>query len=209
MEKNWTKYFFENVPSDEFQDCRGGNVNIIDEEILWKKFKDGDEPAFIYIYNTYYKILLNLGVQFTKDSELVKDCVQDLFIDIRENKEKLGNVKHIKSYLMVSFKRRLLDYLSQENKRKDKKLEIVKEMFEIHVSHEDVIIEGQKQLLNVERLKNALNQLSKKEVEAIYYFYYQNLSYKEISDLFNYSQVKTARNLVYMALDKLRTIMKI
>jgi RNA polymerase sigma factor (sigma-70 family) len=207
MKNRLDKEFPQHVPSKGIIDFRDRRGDTVDEKAIWKRFKDGDESAFVYIYNTYYKTLLNLGYQFTKNTELIKDCVQDLFIDIRENKEKLGDVTYVKSYLMVAFKRKVLDYLSIEDKRSNKNLEIAKDMFEIHASHEEVLMDGQRLLLNADRLKNALSQLSKKETEAIYYFFYENMSYKEIGELFNYSQVKTARNLVYMALDKLRNLM--
>ena len=174
---------------------------------IWQAFKSGDESAFVHIYNTYYPVITSYAYQISKDNDLIRDCLQDFFIDIRLRRNKLGNVKSIKLYLLVSFRRRLLKYLEAERKAQDKNMEIARDEFQIQVSCEDLMIENQLDQEQKEKLEKAFAQLSNKEREALYYFYYENMSYSEITELFKYTQVKTTRNLVYQALDKLRDLM--
>lgn len=74
-----------------------------EDAIVWEKFKSGKQAAFVYIYNTYFQMLMNIGCQLTKDKSLVKDCIQDLFIELISRRSNLGDVKSIKLYLIKSF----------------------------------------------------------------------------------------------------------
>ncbi len=51
-------------------------------QIIWDKFKSGDQKAFEIIYNEYVDVLYAYGSKMTSDKSLVEDSIQDLFIDI-------------------------------------------------------------------------------------------------------------------------------
>ena len=59
----------------------------------------------------------------------------------------------------------------------------------------------------LQSLKTALEQLSSKERQIIYFYFYQNLSYTEIAEVLNYDHVSSARRSVYKVLKKLRDFM--
>lgn len=61
-----------------------------DEAAIWEAFKMGNESAFIFIYETYFDPLFIYGNQFTNNEDLVKDAIQDLFVEVRKNRRKLG-----------------------------------------------------------------------------------------------------------------------
>jgi DNA-directed RNA polymerase specialized sigma24 family protein len=44
--------------------------------------------------------------------------------------------------------------------------------------------------------------------EALYYFYYEGLSYEQIKEMMELSHIKSARNLVYEAISYLREALK-
>jgi len=204
--ENYPSYFLKEH-SFNSEAPRQSSFAYKEDDVIWQAFKIGDESAFVHIYNTYYPIITSYAYQITKDKDLIRDCLQDFFIDIRVRRSKLGQVKSIRLYLLVSFRRRLFKYLEAERKAHDNQLEIARDEFSIQLSCEDLMIENQLNQEQKEKLEKALAQLSNKEREALYYFYYENLSYSEITELFKYTQVKTTRNLVYQALDKLRGLM--
>src|SRR5690606_36156630 len=76
-----------------------------DEAAIWEAFKKGNESAFIYIYETYFDQLFVYGKQFTRDEDIVKDAIQDLFITLRKSRAGLGSTDSIKFYLYKSLKR--------------------------------------------------------------------------------------------------------
>jgi hypothetical protein len=97
-----------------------GRVMVIhmdksDREI-WNSFRNGDEEAFNYIYRKNVASLYNYGYQICKDKELVKDCIQSIFVDLRKKAEKLSEVSKISGYLFTVFHRELFRAIKAKNK---------------------------------------------------------------------------------------------
>ena len=176
------------------------------DEVLWKAFKSGDETAFIQLYQQYTNILFNYGCQFTPDKELVKDCLQDFFIYLRKNRDGLGNTAFVKMYLLKAFRRRVIDYLNRNKKEYERNEAFLFLQFPVELSSETVYINRQIEDEQVAKLNQALKTLNSKEREAIYYFYYEGLSYEQIAEIFNFSHVSSARRLVYRGLSQLRKL---
>jgi RNA polymerase sigma-70 factor (ECF subfamily) len=183
-----------------------GSLSKEDNQIIWKDFKAGDEKAFMLLYEQYANLLYGYGCRFTSDNELVKDCLQDFFVYLREKREGLGNPASVKFYLLKAFKRRVVDYLRKGKKEKEKSQEVIKDGFYSNRMHETVFIQQQDEtkLLNLEK---ALKSLNAKEREAIYYFYYQNLSYEQIAEILDFSYISSARRLIYRSLKKMKAIL--
>ena len=76
--------------------------------------------------------------------------------------------------------------------------------FQVQTSPEMQIISNETATYNKSKLNTAINKLPKRQREAIYYFFYENFSYQEIASLMGMSKVKSARSLIYKAIDSLR-----
>lgn len=176
-----------------------------DDSSIWRDFKSGDEEAFILIYQKYANILYGYGCRFSDDHEIVKDCLQDFFVYLREKRLGLGNPTSLKFYLLKAFKRRVIAYLKKRKKERGKK-SLYKE-FRIEHFSELVYIVGQEDS-HLRNLEKALKLLNSEEREAIYYYYYQNLSYQEIAELLGFSHISSARRIIYRALSKMRKHIK-
>ena len=83
---------------------------------VWERFREGNEVAFSYIYDSYYDVLCRKALQFSPNKSLIKDCIQDLFITIHKNRKNLGTTNSIQAYLSLSVKRKLARYLKKENR---------------------------------------------------------------------------------------------
>ncbi len=175
---------------------------------VWKSFKEGDELAFNFIYRQHVDSLYNYGYQVCKDQEFVRDCIQSFFISLFKRRKKLADVQSIKGYLFIIFQRELFKSLKNQNRTIFTSIENEAGLFSIESSHETKMITRE---LNEERrseLENALNKLPAKQRQAILLLYKENLSYKEIAELLNFKEVKTARTLVYRALKNLKELFK-
>ncbi len=186
-----------NHPTDDKRELQFSN----DLE-CWKAFKKGNEAAFIHIYKQYFNRLLDYSAQYTLDKELVLDCIQDIFVELRKNRKNLSDTNSILKYLLISLKRKII-YRLRQAKSLDLRHQKV-ERFEIEYSAEDYIINRQKSEERTHKIKHALSQLSERQREAVYYFYYQNMSYKDVADVMDLSSTKSARNLIYKALKELK-----
>src|SRR5260370_5429760 len=74
----------------------------------WDAFVEtGSEQAFYDLYDHYHDYLLYIGIQKEIPMEKVKDCINDLFLYVFENRFKLHSVNHHHNYLVTIFLRSL------------------------------------------------------------------------------------------------------
>lgn len=169
---------------------------------LWQEFQSGSEEAFATIYKNNAARLYNYGLKLVADKELVKDAIQDLFVELWEAKKRLGKVKSIKSYLYKSIRRKIISQLSKE--RKLGHSEVVDDsIFEGSQSSEISLIEKQQFDKEREKLNLALASLPKRQREIVHLKYYAQLSYSEISEILEVNK-KTAYSLMARSIEQLK-----
>lgn len=177
-----------------------GRWHSASDQDIWKAFKAGNKSSLIHIYNLYFNELFVYALQFDPDRENVKDNIQDLFVYLYKHRKSLGHTDNIKFYLFKSLRRRikisgdkrklLTPYDSQPDKPEK--------------SFEDELIAEEHQINSKKMLNQAIQHLPAKQKEIIYYYFYQNFSYRQIAEIMHFSQVKSARKLLYRALQSLR-----
>lgn len=178
--------------------------NHTEEARIWKAFKQGSEEAYAQIYENYFFTLYNYGIKIIRDKDLVKDCIQDLFINLWRTKHNLGEVTTIKPYLYKSLRHDLVRKLHQESHTHS--LHPEQDMnynFEIVLSHEVELIESQAAKEQKNFLIQELNMLTKRQKEVIFLKFYENLSYQEIAAVMDIS-VDAVYNLLSLALGSLK-----
>lgn len=203
-----TNYHLENKPNLLFKEnyIRLPFAYTESSDIeLWDSFRGGNESAFIKIYETYFDELYRYGRRFVSQEPFLEDIIQDLFISLRNNRATLGKTDAIKFYLFKSLKRRIV----KEEKRLINQNEPLSEDFQFDVcfSPEQMLIDRQISEEIATRINSALQQLSPRKKEVIYYFFFEELSYSQIQEIMKLDNIKSVRNLVYKALDFLREIL--
>lgn len=190
-----------NIGSDSYEKSYATPVPPVDESLLWSRFKNGDESAFIKIYKSYFKTLYNYCLQFDLTKEIIEDNIQDFFIQLRRKHNSLSDTDNIKAYLMKSMRRRMYSLKS----RQKFKVEYGSHTNLLVVpSVEDNLIQNQSNQSIKEQINKGLARLSSKQREVIYYFYYEDLNYVTIQQILGYSSPKIVRNLLYKAINSLR-----
>ncbi|CAG5003251.1 hypothetical protein DYBT9275_03112 [Dyadobacter sp. CECT 9275] len=173
------------------------------ERMLWQAFRSGDRRAFSDLMNEYYPLLLNYGVRLQRDREFVRDCLHDLFIDLWNQRQKLDEVEKLKPYLLISLRRRLF----RETKRLKwfREAEEVKDdyAFEVQFAIESYLVNNEVQHEDLKRLQFNLEKLSKRQREAIYLRFFQEMEYDDIAKVMSINY-HSAVNLIYEALRVLR-----
>lgn len=192
------------LPSEGSEPLNKDDYGKLSDRLLWEAFKMGDELAFIHIYKGYSNILYNYGCQFSPDREMVKDCLQDFYIYLRKNRRGFGETDSIKLYLLKSFKRRVIDYLKKYSRKSQLNEKFAFTQFSTELSSESIYINQQIEANKIGKLNMALKALNNKEREAIYYFYYEGLSYEQIAEILHFSHVSSARRIMYRGLKHLR-----
>ena len=174
--------------------------------IYWQNFIEGNNEAFAYFYNLHVEVLFRYGTKFCSDDNIVKDAIQEIFIDLylKRNSNKT-NPENLRFYLILALKRNLIKKLRQNRRLVD--IEISDIEFEPEYSIEKLIIDDESEAeLNL-RLQEILKDLPAKQKEALYLRFNESMDYPEIAQILNIS-VESVRKQVYRALKALRNKME-
>lgn len=175
----------------------------VDDTQLWQEFQAGNETAYALIYRNHAPLLYGYGLKLVKDKELIKDCIQDLFVEIWNTKHKLSKVKSIKSYLFKSIRRKLIaECVKRRRTTLDSAIFPILKVLTSPSAEFNLI---EKQRFNQERLKlkRALDQLTDRQREIIHLKFYVQLSYVEIAEVMSVS-TKGAYKLMGRSINFLR-----
>lgn len=174
---------------------------------IWDTFKAGSKAALIFIYECYFDALYAYGHQFSRDSEMVKDCIQELFEEINESKKRLSHTNSIRHYLFKALKYKILKALKKQSKVLSEQSYQHGLSFDFEISVEQTIINRQLQEEKIQSLNNAIAHLTDRQKEVIFYFFYEGFDMEQIKQLMHFKSVKAAQNIVYRAIKQLRGLL--
>lgn len=185
-------YHFMSVSSNSFPG---------DDHLLWQKFREGDTVALGHLARKYYQTLFGYATKFTKDKALIEDAIQDIFLKLWEHRTQLSDTLFVKFYLLKTLRHHFI-------KTHQKHLPINETLHEwFDVSDDDSverkIIEEENWQLTQQQLKSRVADLSKRQQEALYLRYYENLSYEQIAQTMSINSQSVA-NLLQNSLKRLR-----
>jgi len=169
--------------------------------IIWDRFLEGDKIAFEELMKTHFTILFHYGTKFSKDKEFIKDCIQDLFLQLWESRKNLSNKIIVKPYLMASLRRRIhratlpfhfSDVLTES-----------KDIFDVEFSIEEKFIQDESTLILTQKIKHALEMLPKRQKEVIYLKFFQELEREQIAKIMDVAP-QTVSNLLQIAVKQFK-----
>jgi len=177
-------------------------MNKYEPNIVWERFLKGDKKSFAQIYNHHIDALYKYGTKLSDDDDLVKDAIQEVFIDLytrrESNKSKPENLNY---YLILALKRNLIKKLKHNRKKiETQNFDLI---FEPVYSIEKKIIENEEDAVLRRKVSQVLKSLPNKQKEAIYLRFNESLEYDQIAKILNIT-IDSARKQVYRALKSLR-----
>jgi RNA polymerase sigma-70 factor (ECF subfamily) len=175
-----------------------------DDYQLWQSFKAGSEKAFDQIYATCFSALYGYGTRLCGDKDLVKDCIQSLFVELWHHRGQVADVHSVRYYLYRCLRRKIIRAYNEEKKLVHSDDLPEGYHFEVSFSHEIMLVNDQLNEENQRKLLRAFTLLTQRQKEAVYLRFYDNASYEEIASIMSLKEVKYARTLIYRALDVLR-----
>ena len=174
------------------------------EDKQWANFLKGDKKALSYIFRNHYEDLYNYGLRLTQSHEIVDDSMQDMFLKLWKNRKNLGQVSYVKPYLIKTMRRHVIANLSFGSTLKPLS-EIPESQFEIVYSYEDFLINEELDNETRDRLLFRLNNLSKKQKEAIHLRYFLGLGFSEISEIMSIN-IQSVRNHISKGLKQIKEL---
>ncbi len=175
------------------------------EDQLWQQFLAGNGQAFSALFLKYRPLLLHYGIKLCQSEVRAEECIQDLFCYLFENKNKLSQIRQLKPYLFVAYRRRMLQ--SQKTNRLLLSTDNPASDLAIQFSQEEIMIEHEMQSSEQRRLWQMLNELPARQREVVYLKYYQGLDTDEIAASMDITH-QGVLNALYKAFKKLRKALK-
>ncbi len=165
---------------------------------LWIRLRGGSYEAFNELYFNHVDGLLKYGFKITTDVPLLKDVMQELFLEIWLKRDKLSDVTHVTLYLMKSFRYKLLKSLQKSTVINIESIEDLLKEIEVYDDEENEYIQQRRQVLS-----QLLEILPDRQKEVIHLKYYQNFDNKQISDILNINY-QSVSNLLHRALNSIK-----
>lgn len=167
---------------------------------LWSEFLSGEKLAYKTIYDNHIQSLFKFGIHFTKNEELILDCIHDVFIDLYNYRTNINATDNIKLYLFVSLRRKLFKNL--KDKGRFVSLDDEDSCFS-YTLYSNLETEDDEISSKISWLEKSMNKLSSRQQEAIYLRFVKGLSYEELSEILHVNY-QSARNLIFRGIEKLR-----
>uniref|UniRef100_UPI003216334D RNA polymerase sigma factor n=1 Tax=uncultured Draconibacterium sp. TaxID=1573823 RepID=UPI003216334D len=177
------------------------STNYDDQYKIWKKVRQGNVTVIEKVYLDYSHSLYQYGLKFTQNTQLIEDCIQDLFSRIITNSKNFSKSANPQIYLMKAFRNNLIRLMEREKKFQIG--EVDEYQFEILFSTEQKIIQSEEAQINQQLLQEGISKLTARQKEAIYLRYTKGLEYDEIAGIMKMS-IESCRNVIYKAIKSLR-----
>lgn len=164
------------------------------------RLKEDDQAAFYHVYNIYSKRLYSFANRFLKNNELSEEVVQESFLNLWLNREKLDEAYPIGPYLFSICRRLTLNSLRQHSISKAGLEKLWQSITYLHNDTEETIL-----LNNLQDFaESAFKNLPKQQQQVFRLSREEGLTYDEIADRLQISR-NTVKNHLIAALKNLRT----
>ena len=168
----------------------------MNDKILWKRIINDDDEAFKDSFNLYYKMICNYMLQFTKDINLAEDLVQEAFIKLWVNRNKIQIKTSVKSYLFKTSYHLWID-----RSRKHKKRGYLLEKLKYQAFADQIEDDSSEEKLK--KIDLIIETLPKKGKEIFLLSKKEGLKNREIADFLNIS-IKTVESQIRIVYQKIR-----
>lgn len=169
---------------------------------VWIRFRSGDRDAFGEIYEEFIDVLFAYGRKITNDRELVKDCIQDLFINLYKITPQLHQPEYLEFYLFRSLRNEIIHKI-KKNKQESSLTDDGMFLFDLKFNAEQDTFAKESEELRAKALKEILQSVDSQKRELLFLKFNSGLSYIEIGRLLGINP-DTAKKQVYRILDQLR-----
>ena len=158
---------------------------------------------FSQLYDNHVDSLFSFGSKFTSDRELIKDCIQDVFVKLFNKKETLDKVCNIESYLYVSLRNRINDEFRRQVRRSDEEITDynTRRLAEQNNSYDFEKMEEEKR--RNEAMEQYIHNLSPRQQQIVHLYYIERRKYDDICQIMGISY-QSVRNLMHRSLSRMR-----
>jgi RNA polymerase sigma factor (sigma-70 family) len=85
-----------------------------DESIILSELASGNEMAYTYFVEKYWRKVLQHALSFVKSYPVAEELTQDIFIQIWQKREKLSEVKSFDNYLFIVSRNLIITHIRKK-----------------------------------------------------------------------------------------------
>lgn len=148
----------------------------MDDKNLVQAFQEGDEFAFVSLYNRYREGVYSYCVKMLFDRELAADVLQETFLRVYENRHRLMKSESIRSWIFTIARNQCLNQI-----RKSKRTVRLTDEMTVAAPQSMSPVTQMEKSEQIALINLYLKDLKFEYREVIVLREYQNLSYEEIA----------------------------
>lgn len=160
------------------------------ERELLNKIKEGDISMFRRFIDLYNRDLYLFSLGYVSTREIAEEVVSDVFLAVWKNREKLDQIRSVKSWLLVMTKNQSISYLRKEQPDTIISIDDIGEADNYYIPQIQAPDNNIISLEEMARINEAINALPPKCKEVFMLAKIEQIPYKEIAQILNIS-VKT------------------
>ncbi|MES2418319.1 MAG: RNA polymerase sigma-70 factor [Bacteroidota bacterium] len=168
-----------------------GYKTLSDSELI-TLLRDGNDIAFVEIYNRYYYLMFVFAYKKLRDEDLAKDSVQELFTKLWIKKESILESGNLAQYLYISLRSRMLNFFAHQKVEDKYLVELKNHTLKNIVEHTDHLIR-EKQLTGY--IEKQIECLPKKMREVFILSRKEHFSNREISEQLNTTESNVSQHI--------------
>jgi len=178
-----------------------------DEISCWHQLMEGDRRGLEGLYVQFSRELFRYGMAVQPDRTLVKDCIQELFIDLWKYRKSIKYTDNVKKYLCRSLSNRMYREINLEKRRVGQNpLEVCEALYDSH-DPKSWPTNYQPDEEEIFKLRDAMGNLPIRQREIIQHVYFDKLSSEETAKKMGIA-VQSVYTLTWKAITKLRQSLK-
>jgi RNA polymerase sigma-70 factor (ECF subfamily) len=172
------------------------------DHTVWEEFKKGDREAFAQLYRTHIHSLIGYGMRITGDQSVVKDAIQDLFMELWRSKEQLQPPRSVQGYLLTALRYKLM-----RNAKVQKRYERDVPDQPDTINIESTILLKEAEILQKAQIQRAISQLPPRQQEVINLRFFYGCSTEDVAGIMGMNY-QSATNLLHRAVLHLRKFLE-
>lgn len=176
------------------------------DALLLQALRQDDEKALNHLFSAHYNRLYRLGLKWSSDSELSKECIQLIFKDLWQYRRTLSDVESFEAYLTASLRKRIAKEIQKQKPFEQLDLDSPEQQQLSTESYQEILILQETNETTKVQIQQAISELSPRQKEIVVLKYFEELSYEEISKRTGL-QTDTLYKTLHEALKKLRVVL--
>jgi RNA polymerase sigma factor (sigma-70 family) len=153
------------------------------EASLWSQLKNGEKAGLEGIYVKFSPELFRYGMAIKSNRSFIKDCIQELFIDLWKYRHSIKQTDNVKLYLFRSLSNKICKEVARDKKRYLEDEISSHNFIFVEDSVEDRFISIQRNEKTQLKLFKALEGLPARQRQVIQHLFFENDSYEDTSKI--------------------------